>query len=525
MDTKRAKIVSEWLNGTTFRDEPIRRPGAENTHAKLPAPLKAARAMEATSSNWQSWKPVFLKQGRMLAGYEDDFEFPAAAKSYLPTYQTLSDEELRGYFTWRTRLRRGEYQKTSHTFMLLYLSELINQIGVPNPWEGYQKLLQLLKAYHYDEWITSRVRCWTADYIIYYGLDRSLFCNSGQIAEDHALNVMDEIASREDSEIIDAARLLAPRWLERSRFYAEYAEDMNTVIVRSLRRIAAHFDTHFKKTMAQYYFGSSHRSQIRLFENVLFCDPLKRKDVRYEVNEQRIYLCENGVWYLIERHANPRKDERLTELLKAVDAAMREASGFGNPIRTKLKSRWTLQIVSEEARRYYGEQQAAEAQKVSIDFTKLGRIREDAEITRDRLIVYEEAPEEARPAPSSPPGAPEQAVAPGAPSDAPEKPSAAAEGFALPGMPLPAQQGLPGAPEADAAAALLPAERRLLLCLLRGEETGWVQAEGRLLSVLADGINEKLYDTFQDTVLDTSREGGPQVLIDYIDELKEMIAL
>ena len=40
-----------------------------------------------------------------------------------------------------------------------------------------------------------------------------------------------------------------------------------------------------------------------------------------------------------------------------------------------------------------------------------------------------------------------------------------------------------------------------------------------MLSVLVDGINEKLYDTFLDTVLDDS----PALIEDYIDQLKEMI--
>ena len=46
-----------------------------------------------------------------------------------------------------------------------------------------------------------------------------------------------------------------------------------------------------------------------------------------------------------------------------------------------------------------------------------------------------------------------------------------------------------------------------------------MQASGHLLSVLTDGINEKLYDTFGDTVLDE----GPQVIEDYMEDLKEMV--
>ena len=42
-----------------------------------------------------------------------------------------------------------------------------------------------------------------------------------------------------------------------------------------------------------------------------------------------------------------------------------------------------------------------------------------------------------------------------------------------------------------------------------------------MLSVLTDGINEALYDMFCDTVL-TSDE-PPEVIEDYIDELKETV--
>ena len=40
-----------------------------------------------------------------------------------------------------------------------------------------------------------------------------------------------------------------------------------------------------------------------------------------------------------------------------------------------------------------------------------------------------------------------------------------------------------------------------------------------MLSVLVDGINEKLYDSFMDSVLDDS----PALIEDYIDDLKEMV--
>ena len=85
--------------------------------------------------------------------------------------------------------------------------------------------------------------------------------------------------------------------------------------------------------------------------------------------------------------------------------------------------------------------------------------------------------------------------------------------------PAPAAASVPQEPPVQEGSPLDGAEYRLLQCLLYGGDIGWVQAEGRMLSVLADSINEKLYDTFQDSVLDDT----PQLVEDYIDDLKEMV--
>ena len=62
---------------------------------------------------------------------------------------------------------------------------------------------------------------------------------------------------------------------------------------------------------------------------------------------------------------------------------------------------------------------------------------------------------------------------------------------------------------------------QLPIFLLYGGGLSWVRQEGLLLSVLVDSINEKLYDSFQDTVL--TLEDRPAVIEDYLDELKEMV--
>lgn len=135
-----------------------------------------------------------------------------------------------------------------------------------------------------------------------------------------------------------------------------------------------------------------------------------------------------------------------------------------------------------------------------MDFSQLDRIRADAAVTEERLIVDED--DELLPVAGediSPP-MPEQSPPPPAPQNAAAAPYT-----------NPQQQDTPSADH-----GLTQAEKRLLCALLTGGALDWVRAEGQILSVLVDGINEKLYEDFSDTVI----EGEPPAVVeDYREEL------
>ena len=63
----------------------------------------------------------------------------------------------------------------------------------------------------------------------------------------------------------------------------------------------------------------------------------------------------------------------------------------------------------------------------------------------------------------------------------------------------------------------------LLICLVTGESYAPLVDAGHMLSVLTDEINENLYDSFGDTVIETGEDGTPAVVPDYLDELKGML--
>lgn len=479
MDPKKA--TAEWFRISVFKDEPIRgRPPAAQAEP-VPSAIQAARALaDKGFRSWQSKEEVFLKQAKLLEFYTDSYTFDCDGLTvYYATYQSLNNRQLRAYFSWRTQVREGKYCKAPLSFVFLYIYELLNQIGVKDPLDGYQKLTSFRDAYgQIDGYVCAYLKRWLTDYVVYYDLDPALLSGTAQEARDRCIAVLEDIDQREDSEVMAVVGQFS-RWLGRSKFYADHRPEMDRVSARVLRAISAHC-AHLKNTMVDRYFGPYSQTYMTIFSGAVFCDPLKRRDFRFALSEQCVCLCKNGMWMLLRREPTDSSRGKLENLLKSIDAALREALGYGHPIKTKPESKWVQALIEKEVEQLTAEKRAAETRKVTIDFGQLSRIRRDAGLTREKLIVEDELD---GPVPET------------APDPAPEA--------------APEPEDLP----------LTPEERRLLRCLLCGEETGWVQREGQLLSVLADGINEKLYDTFADNVLDETS----QVIEDYIDDLKEMV--
>lgn len=492
MDTNRMKKAAEWFYSTIFKDEAIR-PRAERPVEKIPSLLRTARSLEnSTGTNWQSRESIFLKQAKLLANYEDTYEFHGNVVRYFPTYQALTDQELRGYFAWRTQLRKENIQRTNLSFAFLYIYELINQVGVDDPMDGYRKLKAFEGSYgKLDGSILPYLDKWITDYVVYYSLDHNLLAESSQAAYDRSITILDNIQHQEEDKVIYALKQLSPKWLERSKFYAQFPQDCNRVIYRVLSRVSDHYDSRCKKGFVEQYFGCRVQLQVRLFDTAVFCDPMRVRNAEYVVDDRCVYQCKNGLWTVTKHNCPLKPNAKLGDLIKTIDSLMRQAYNYRHPVKPELETKWILKIIQEEIQTLMDEKKAAEAKKITIDYSALARIRRDAAITRDKLIVDEETEEDAAKEPAQ--------------EEYEQSPSF-----------------LPPEPESSGAETPLdPAEYRLMQCLLYGKDFSWVQSEGYMLSVLVDSINEKLYDTFMDSVLDDT----PELIEDYIEDLKEMITL
>ncbi len=465
-----------------YTDEPIL-PRKKTPEEKLPAPLKAARSLEKGAARmYQNRRSLFLNQAKLLEFYKDDYEGGYISHCYYPTYDLLSNQELRSYFAWRTKVRNGDIQPSCSSFAYLYLYEMINGIGTGTPVEGLHKMDDFAAVYkEYESSLMNYYANWRKSYIIYYNLSDSFLGGEEREGEEAHMAVLDSAQEQTDDAVAAAVKQLAPGWLNRSKFYKTHQTDMDRVIVQVLRRMHQHYSARSKRTFSEQLFGSRETYPVDLFCHAVFCDPLRHENSRYYITDSHYYECRNGYWTEASCFIDSHKRRRLEDLMKTIDASLRVALNDGKPIKSPSQLKWVTKVIEEEVAALLEtqKQQEAAAKRVQIDYSALAQIRREAAITQDKLATEEEMEEEAPPAVQPPPPQPE----------------------ALPGdCPLDKTQ------------------YRLMQNLLYGGDTSWVQREGKMVSVLLDSINEILYDTFQDAVIEDQ-----QVVEDYIDELKEMV--
>ena len=175
LDNPKLKNVASKIQ-SEYHDEPILRTAAQMAR-RLPKPLADAKKLAQRPNQYHySYNELFLRQAKLLEDFTDNAPESADFFSYYPTYRDMSDRQLRTYFTWRTKVRRGIVEHIPLSYAEVYCFELLNQIGVPDPETGFQMLRQFY--YDYGKVDPHNGLCyfssWMHDYVIYYGMDAAL---------------------------------------------------------------------------------------------------------------------------------------------------------------------------------------------------------------------------------------------------------------------------------------------------------------------------------------------------------------
>lgn len=551
------------FSNEVYADEPILKTGRQMQNF-LPDQYRKMREIsrwqddpKGGAGRWLSEAELFYRQGLQMADFEDDCPYNGTFKSYFPTYNAMSDRQLRGYFTWRARVRRGTVEETSTSFAFLYLYELICGIGVDNPLDGFNKIKAFWDAYRaFEPGIDRFARVWLQDYAVFHELDPKLLRDSKTVMFDNALIELRRAARdlvpapapsgqalkrRKNSEPIlplppDEAReerlmaainALSTYNLNNSRLDRSHHRDLRHVACAVYVRMARYYDTHRKTGIVASLFGEETAMPYTMFASAVFFAPNRHEDCEYRLDPIHIYRCQNGFWECMRIHGSRQKSSKLGETMRACDQRLRLALDPTHPLKEEKVPKYLAKIIDDEIVAWLSWDAAHQPVKIDIDLSQLGRIRSAAAQTREALLIDEER-EDGTPAeaeatlieqPSTEP-APGMAAKPGEMTiqqDEPDEPTVSTEEFGVV-APLLVSVPAPVTPApTEAATELVPAATAYLRALLEQnavQATSAVERSGQSEDMLVDSINEALFDLVGDTVIEFGA-AGPQIIEDY----------
>ena len=551
------------FSNEVYADEPILKTGRQMQNF-LPDQYRKMREIsrwqedpKGGAGRWLSEAELFYRQGLLMADFEDDCPYNGTFKSYFPTYNAMSDRQLRGYFTWRTQVRRGTVEETSTSFAFLYLYELICGIGVDNPLDGFNKIKAFWDAYRaFEPGIDRFARVWLQDYAVFHGLNPELLRDSKTVAFDNALIELRRAArdlapaptpsdlaparrktskptlplppdEAREERLMAAINALSTYNLNNSRLDRGHHRDLRHVACAVYVRMARYYDTHRKTGIVASLFGEETAMPYTMFASAVFFSPNRHEDCEYRLDPIHIYRCQNGFWECMRIHGSRQKSSKLGEMMRACDQRLRLALDPTHPLKEEKVPKYLAKIIDDEIVAWLSWDAAHQPVKIDIDLSQLGHIRSAAAQTREALLIDEEreddVPMEAEATLIEQPNtesAPSMTAGPGEMAtrqDEPDEPTISTEEFGVV-APLLVSMPAPVTPaSAEAANKLAPAADAFLRALLErntAQATLAVARSGKSEDMLVDSINEALFDLVGDTVIEFG-SAGPQIIEDY----------
>ena len=482
----------------------FQRPNSGPKNQDIPERLRQMQNLyeyEDYSPEMKCWN--FCRQGKFMEDYEDnapwngDFHHPFPA-----TYHNLNIKQLRGYFTWRSHVRKGNFQPIATSLAYIYIYELLNGIGVEPGMDALEKMQDFVTGYLDsgigDQGMRNTIRRWMFQYSVLYDLPPDLarqYADPVTLERDAALTVLRAPESVSDAELFSALLVLSNKKLGQSPVIKKF-DDQGKHLFASCWRRVLRFCRPNGTDFFTACFGEPQTVIWKPLSNAIYWESQKSLDAPYVLDDCREYTCSDGRWY--EKSFDKLYDQsRFHTFLHETDRILRERLKTGHYLKRKSGDAWISSFVEKAIQEQQQEDEDAARPKITLDLSHLEQIRQDARVTRDSLLTDEEtdtAVDSLEPQKANTPA--------GAGDDDPS-------------------------PEAveDTRQTLDPTHRQILQALLRGETVALaLKANHVMPSIVADTINRAFLDEVGDNVLEC--DGDTITLVeDYRDDLLEILGV
>ena len=358
----------------------------------------------------------FYIQGKYMEDYEDDVPWHGDFRRYFPTYHDLRNDQLRGYFTWRTDIRRGIFKKVPDSVVYIYIYELLNVIGASSPEESLQKLKEFEEGYlgpertgsegsgagaagpvsekEGENAIRQNLHKWMLEFAVLHGVDPETACryaDPDMIQRDHFLEVLRDPRHFEDREVFDALCLFAGSKITSSPVIKKTEEGI-PLFAKAWRYACSHFNENGRE-LFNHCFGDLKTKVWFPLENVMYGARRPAEPVSYILNPCRKYTFDGRFWKESSYLKILFDKKRLTGLLHETDRQLRLYLKAGGRLKEMSDEAWAAPYVQAVIEADRAAKIEAAKPKVHIRFSDLDQIRRDALATRDSLLTEEERQE------------------------------------------------------------------------------------------------------------------------------------
>lgn len=428
----------------------------------------------------------FYLQGKLMASYEDDYEGRQSFLRYYPTYHDLTVGQARTYFTWRTKIRQNIYEKISDSYAYIYLYELLNGIGIKDPEEGLDKLINFNKNYaqRFSPEIGAYLERWIRDYIVFYNINKAN--NTFFVKEQdndkkyERLLYPDQFSSHEVAENLIK---LSNYKICNCPLYKKSIEKFEYLLVLIWHKILDLRNDGFDFFTS--YIAYKNQMTIQLFSAAVFNHELEPQTTSYEIDQIRKYFYdkEKDTWYCESYWGLTGQKSIMGNFLHEVDREIRLRFNLGRNLKPRKIEKHYLKAIKDGIKEYQIEEQKLKQPKIEFNLSQLSTIREDAAGTRDSLLTEEELQAEQE-----------------------EKEQL--------------EEAIVDTEQEDY--GLSSEEMSTIILLLKGKDINKYLKEHHLMAaVIIDNINEKLFDEFGDNVIEFIND-IPTVIEDYQEDLEDM---
>ena len=474
----------------------------------------------------------FYEQGKFMEDFEDDVGWEGDYVCYFPVYQDLTLRQLRGYFSWRTHVRRGDFQRIAAPAAYIYIFELLNGIGTSSHEDALQKLLEFEEGYldsmDRSGRMRQNIRRWMKDYAIVHDMPVQAvmqFEDPDLMARDERLAVLRDPQLFSDEALWSAVLFFTGSKIEASPVLSL---DKGKHLICQAWRTAVDNYKEQGKNLFTLCFGQQAVRSWKPLSNVVYCWRDKPADFEYKLNACRTYRCVSGEWRM-EAYEKPAFEKsRFNGFFHQADLMLRRYLKTGRYLKEKPEDAWAAPLLSQVIEADRQAEIEASRPKITIDLSGLEQIRQDADVTRDRLLYVPDEgpiPSEIRHVVLTPSGS--HAVAEGEPVPAISSASASSDGSDNPGgEPEPVVSSVSDASndgDGSADLPLDPLQIRILHALLRGDSVNEMLKENHLFpNLVADAVNEAMFDLIGDTVL-SCEDDTLAVMEDYREDLENLL--